>query len=95
MRTSYHAGRENFVQCRQCSERFPRRATVSCPRCGRLNDRSTLMLGFKLIAFALFIATVAWTVWAATKVGTKSPSESVKPMPKEAPAASRPPDVRF
>lgn len=89
------ARHESYIQCRQCSERFPMRATLSCPRCGRLNDRSIVALGFKLVAFILFIATVTWTAWVTTKVDRGTKSERVKQMPQTSPDLARQPDLRF
>jgi hypothetical protein len=71
------------------------RFTVSCPRCGRLNDRSIVVLGLKFLGLVLCIAAVAWTVWASKKVGRGMPSEDVKPMPKTPPASGGQPELRF
>ena len=90
-----HARRGNFIQCGQCSEHFPMLFTLSCPRCGRLNDRSIFVLGLKVLGFILCIAAVAWTVWASKKVGGGVPSEAIKPMPKTPPASAGEPELRF
>jgi hypothetical protein len=93
--TSGRARRGSLVQCRQCTEHFPRHATVFCPRCSRLNDRSAFILGLKVLALVLFVATVSWTAWAASNVGDAPPAEGVKPLPKTQSASAGQPDLRF
>lgn len=52
------------MQCRQCTE-FYAKSTVVCPRCGRRNDRSPLLIGIRLLAVAIFIFTLNWVIRAS------------------------------
>ncbi len=36
-----------------------------CPRCGRRNDRSPLVIGIQFLVVAIFVCTVNWVVRAA------------------------------
>lgn len=73
--------------------------TLSCPRCGRLNDRSPVIRGLKILAAIFFLGVAAWAVWMARTTETP-PSADGKPMPKERPTLpgqrdSSQPDLRF
>ena len=87
-----------MTQCRQCSEAYPR-ATLCCPRCGRLNNSNGIIVGFKLLIVVLFVGTAYWALRTA-KSHESPPRGDSKPMPKEAPAlpgqpGSAQPDLRF
>ncbi|MEQ1851607.1 MAG: hypothetical protein ABMA01_08445 [Chthoniobacteraceae bacterium] len=87
-----------MIPCRQCSEEYPL-GTLSCPRCGRLNDRSPVIRGLKILAAILFLGVAAWAVRVAWTTQTP-PSADGKPMPKERPTLpgqsdSSQPDLRF
>lgn len=82
------------IQCRQCSEHFPK-ATVTCPRCNRWNDRSPRAFVFKSLIIAVFIATVSWTVWAIVKSeNAPKPEPRVISVP-DVPAGANQADIRF
>jgi hypothetical protein len=62
-RPSLEAPPRGFIQCPQCSEQFGWTA-IYCPRCHVRNHRSPLAVGIKILAFAVFVAALSWTVWA-------------------------------
>ncbi len=90
--------KHNFIQCRQCTEQFAR-STLVCPRCDRLNDRSSFLLGLKFLAVVLFVCTVTWVVRVTAGAGDAPPTERVKVMPSTPPTNSSSlvsqPDLRF
>lgn len=88
------ASRRNTIQCRQCSEMFPKK-TVICPRCTRINDRSYLVLVIKLLIAALFIGIAGWAVWVSNHSENTPPAGEVEKIPRKVHGADGPPDVRF
>jgi hypothetical protein len=69
------------------------RSTTVCPRCNRTNDRNPLVIGFKLAACMIFIASVIFVMRAVMHVSAATLAEPVTPLPTPAPATSD--DVRF
>ena len=45
-----------------------------CPRCGRKNERSPVVLCLQLLVVVIFICTVNWVVRAATPAAGEIPS---------------------
>ena len=86
--------RQNFIQCRQCSEQFAKR-TVSCPRCNRVNDRSPVIRGLKFLALVLCICTVKWVVRVAASFGEPSAVDHMTLPPVSVPTFTSQPDLRY
>lgn len=79
-------GRQNFIQCRQCSEQFPK-STVICRRCNRVNERSAFIVSLKIFAVVLFVITVAWVVQVAGSYGGPSVVDHISLPVSSAPAS--------
>lgn len=90
--------KQNFIQCRQCTEQFAK-STMVCPRCDRVNDRSSFILGLKFLAVVLFVCTVTWVVRVSASAGDAPVAERVKVMPSTPTTTSSSlasqPDLRF
>ena len=75
------------MKCRQCSEDYPG-ATLVCPRCGKLNERSILIRGLKVLALLLFIGAASWAGWVASTAEKFPSAGETKPLPEAAPNLS-------
>ena len=45
-----------------------------CPRCGRKNERSPVVLCLQLLVVIIFICTVNWVIRAVTHTAAETPS---------------------
>ena len=87
--------RRNFIQCRQCTENFPKSSWV-CPRCSRINDRNPLVFASKVFAIVVFAFTLLWVVRAVANNGTPPKPDNITTSSQPAvSASSAEQDIRF